>query len=116
MEMKTLSKENVNQLKSRAMEKAYPILCSTGVLVSGLSANVCFADTKSANDIMKGIGEKIYEIFKYIGFVLALWGIGQLILAFKNEDADSKSRAIMCIVSGVILFALKSFADNFISL
>ena len=37
------------------------------------------------------------------GWLLLAWGIGQLVLAFKNEDADSKSRAMMLIVVAIIL-------------
>lgn len=122
---KVTVKDKVQQVKGQALEKMYPMLCSTGIIVSGMS-NVCFAGGNSnsgssatsgdASGIINNIGNKIYEVFKYIGFILTLWGIGQLILAFKNEDADSKSRAIMCIVSGVILFALQSFAEELINL
>lgn len=45
----------------------------------------------------------VFAIFKYIGWLLLAWGIGQLVLAFKNEDADSKSRAMMLIVVAIIL-------------
>ena len=35
--------------------------------------------------------------------MLLAWGIGQLVLAFKNEDADSKSRAMLVIMAAILL-------------
>lgn len=58
----------------------------------------------------KGVGLLIgyvLKIFQYIGALLLVWAIAQLILAFKNEDADSKSRAMMMLMVGVILCVLK---------
>lgn len=84
-----------------------------GAVTGGIAPvlmNFCHADTTST--VMSKVVDKIYEIFKYVGLVLAIWGVGQLVLAFKNEDADSKSRAIMCIVSGVVLFGFESFTKG----
>lgn len=47
----------------------------------------------------------VFKIFFYIGAVLLAWSIGQLIMAFKNEDADSKSRAVMVIVVSCLLMS-----------
>lgn len=105
MKKKRLS---LNTMKEQVTEKMYPVLCSTGVIFGGMVGNVCYADI-NPDELMSKIGDKIYDVFKYIGFILTLWGVGQLVLAFKNEDADSKSRAIMCIVAGVLLFGLKAF-------
>ena len=89
MKKKRLS---LDTMKEQVMEKMYPVLCSTGV--------------------MNKIKDLVYKIFKYIGFILVIWGVGQLILAFKNEDSDSKSRAIMSIVAGAALFGFSTFADS----
>lgn len=48
----------------------------------------------------------ICTIARLIGVVLAVWGIVQMILAFRNEDADSKTKATMTIVVGALLFGL----------
>lgn len=52
----------------------------------------------------------VFDLFRYIGIVLALWGVGSLVMAFKNEDADSKSRAIMSLVVGLVLMFLETVA------
>lgn len=107
MEKKRLS---LNTMKEQVMEKMYPVLCSTGVIFGGMVGNVCYADTTTS--VMNKIKDLVYKIFKYIGFILVIWGVGQLILAFKNEDSDSKSRAIMSIVAGAALFGFSTFADS----
>lgn len=53
----------------------------------------------------------IFKIFFYIGALLLAWSIGQLIMAFKNEDADSKSRAGMVLVVSVILLVIGNVYD-----
>lgn len=107
MEKKRLS---LDTMKEQGMEKMYPVLCSTGVIFGGMVGNVCYADTTT--DVMNKIKDLVYKIFKYIGFILVIWGVGQLILAFKNEDSDSKSRAIMSIVAGAALFGFSTFANS----
>ena len=48
----------------------------------------------------------ICQIFLYIGIIIMVWAVGQLVLAFKNEDADSKSRAVMVMVCSIILMSV----------
>ena len=64
------------------------------------------------NTVMSNIKNIVETLFKSIGFVLVLWGAGQLVLAFKNEDSDSKSRAIMSIVAGVALYGFASLTKQ----
>ena len=54
----------------------------------------------------------VMDIFMYIGIVLLVWSIGMLILSFKNEDADSKTRAIMLLIVSIVLIALKPLVDG----
>ena len=109
MEKKRLS---LNTMKEQAMEKMYPVLCSTGVIFGGMVGNVCYAGNEepTLSGVMGNVEKIVYALFKSIGFVLTIWGIGQLVLAFKNEDSDSKSRAIMSIVAGIALYAFPTIA------
>ena len=57
------------------------------------------------------IGEILKVIFKiagYIGVLLLVWGVVVLVLAIRNEDADSKSRAVLFIVVAIVLLCLGS--------
>ena len=88
----------------------YPVLCSTGVIFGGMVGNVCYADDPSLSSVMGNV-QKLY--MPYLNPLALCWlfgGIGQLVLAFKNEDSDSKSRAIMSIVAGIALYAFPTIA------
>ena len=99
-------------------------LASAGLTVAGMSSlmpiayanntttlNVTEQPITGANDIMGTIIGYIASIFRYIGILLMVWSIGMLVLAFKNEDADSKSRAMMMLVVSLILITLKSIVN-----
>lgn len=81
--------------------------------VAGMSAAMPIV---CANDATATVVEKIIDIvlkiFRYIGVLLAVWAVGQLVLAFKNEDADSKSRAMMMLVVGAALIGIKALVDG----
>lgn len=64
--------------------------------------------TADMGTLVGGVAGVILQIFQYIGVLLLIWGVGQLVLAFKNEDADSKSRAMMLILSSIAMVGLKT--------
>lgn len=64
-----------------------------------------------ADDMMGTLIGYVCKIFFYIGALLMVWGIGQLVLAFKNEDADSKSRAMMVLVCAILLMSVGGIYD-----
>ena len=97
--------------KAKKAEQALAPALAAGAAV-GVIPTV-YADTgNAADEAITAIIDIVFQIFKYIGIVLALWGAGSLILAFKNEDADSKTRAIMSLIVGISLVALDAlFGD-----
>ena len=66
----------------------------------------------SAQKLVQNLLGYVFAIFKYIGWLLLAWGVGQLVLAFKNEDADSKSRAMMLVVVAIILTTISSIFNG----
>lgn len=46
------------------------------------------------------------SIFRLMGAILMVFAIGQFVLAFKDEDADSKARAMMILVTATLLMSL----------
>ena len=56
--------------------------------------------------IISSLLNTIFDIAGYIGVLLLAWGIITLVLAIRNEDADSKSRAVMFIVVAIALICL----------
>ncbi len=72
------------------------------------------AATASAGTIVGTLLGYIGRIFMYIGIILLVWSIGQLVLAFKNEDADSKSRAVMVMVVSIILISMDTILNTLV--
>jgi hypothetical protein len=62
-------------------------------------------DATSAK-IVKAILDLVQTLGLTIGIILLAWSVVMLILAFKNEDADSKSRAIMLLVVSIALIGI----------
>lgn len=67
--------------------------------------------TNAATDVVKKFLAYTVDIFVCVGALLGVWSVGQLALAFKNEDADSKSKAMMMLVVAAILIGVKLLAD-----
>lgn len=95
----------VNKIKLNA--RTLKIVAGSTASAALVSTSFAFASgtatTGTAEGLVKNMSSYVFAIFKYIGWLLLAWGIGQLVLAFKNEDADSKSRAMMLIVVAIIL-------------
>lgn len=73
-----------------------------------------FAATVDEHNLVSQILGIVTKIAMYIGIILLAWSIVMLVLAFKNEDADSKSRAIMLIVVSVVLIAIRPLFDTIV--
>jgi len=70
------------------------------------------ADYKdTVNNLLVQLVDIIGFIFRTVGIVLSVYAIGSLIMAFKNDDADSKQRASTLLVVGVVLIAMPSIIN-----
>lgn len=106
----------------KAMSKKEKIVygiffCLAAMLMAGLIFNVAMAGSTNpaatqVSDILKKMLDIVCMIFQAVGIVLSIYAIGQLIMAFKNEDADSKSKASTMLVVGVCLIALPTIATS----
>ena len=90
-------------------------IACTYLCMSAMSMNVFASGTVSvttgdvdANDMMNKVVTLLLTMMRFVGVLLLIWSIFQLVSAFKNEDADSKSRAMMMVMVGVILIGIKS--------
>ena len=98
-------KNGLVNVQAKIDNKIWAILGPSTVM-SMLAIHVAAADEADAENAVKGIIDVMLDIFKYIGIILLVWGIGQLVLAFRNEDADSKTRAVMLLVAAAALLTL----------
>ena len=91
--------------------KKEKILAAAGASVAAVVPFVpmALADTSStASDLISKVLGVICDIFLGIGVLLLAWSVGMLFLAFKNDDADSKSRAMMMMIVSIVLIAFKT--------
>lgn len=56
-------------------------------------------------ELMKAINS-FMGIFRLLGTVILIYAIALLVLAFANEDADSKSRALMMIIAAIMMMTI----------
>ncbi len=91
-------------MKNKLRNLIVPMMSFAPVGALGVAHAADDAPGKIVETILNKV---VLPIFMWIGVILLAWGIGMLVLAFKNEDADSKSRAIMLIVVSVVLIALR---------
>ena len=94
------AKNKVTSVASRCKREAVAL---TAVAASAMPMTVSAAN---GGALMGKLLDVVTMIFRYIGILLLAWSIGMLVLAFKNEDADSKSRAMMLLVVSIILIGI----------
>lgn len=74
------------------------------------------APAKAADDALVSVTKELLKyigrIFKAVGVFICAYSVGQLILAMKNEDADSKSRAATQLAVGAALFIVPTLINN----
>lgn len=103
--------------------KSIATTASLGVVTAVTSIVPSFADkaketteaaknVTSSDDVMTKVIFLAFTVFKYIGFGLLVWGTGQLILAYRNDDSDSKVRAVSCLAVGAGLFGLQAIFET----
>lgn len=69
------------------------------------------AGTTTGNAVVNAILDVVYMMAFYIGLILLAWSVVMLVLALKNEDADSKSRAIMLIAVSIALLCVGTLLE-----
>ncbi len=79
----------------------------------------CFAATEGGSGSTEGVEtfntvvEFIVDWVARIGLVVGFIGAVQFALGFKDDSADGKTRGLMCLASGFIVFAVAKAYDMF---
>lgn len=97
--------------KAKALWTAASVSLVSGVMTPMVMASNANTSTVDPGDVVMDLIDMVCDIFFYIGLLLLAWSIGMLVLAFKNEDADSKSRSMMLLVVSCVLIGLRSFME-----
>lgn len=117
-------KTTLSQVKSKASYlKNYLVGAYLGASVMASSMNPVGAagitigegNIEGADALIGNLLGFVTSMARYIGIILLVWGIIQFIMAFRNEDADSKSRSIMVCVMAIVLISVKSIAQAILS-
>lgn len=106
--------ENVKSANRRTMGKfgKFFRILMIGAILFAMSAFPAFASSNaSASSVLKNIVNIITSMMRMIGVLLTIWGVAQFVLAVKRTDAESKSDAMMTIVCGIALIAIKAFVN-----
>ena len=98
--------KNFIQKKTTTMKNIIAFACMmvTGVCITPL-VFATNGDLTTSGLILKLLGV-IFKIAGFIGILLLVWGIIMLALAIRNEDGDSKSKAVLFIVVAIVTTTL----------
>ncbi len=115
-----LTEQQRDARRMRAIRKI-----TTGVMAASMAMSVmgvtCFAEgTGGAGstggegvDTFNTVVEFIVDWVARIGLVVGFIGAVQFALGFKDDSADGKTRGLMCLASGFIVFAVAKAYDMF---
>ena len=71
---------------------------------------------KDNGGALDGVLDIILTVARFAGIVLGAWGAVKLIMAFKDQDANGITSAIILIVVGVALTLIKTFVGSIFNL
>lgn len=112
---KKSAKSFFSALNSRRKRLAFRVTMMMATMMA--TAATAFADGKAPtnageqqfNDIIKLFADWIGRI----GLVVSFVGAIMFALSIKNEDAEAKTRGLMTLASGVVVFAVTKSLDLF---
>ncbi len=114
---KQLTAEQRDRKRMRSIRKI-----TTGIMAASMAASMmgitCFAEddtttTAEGVETFNTVVEFIVDWVARIGLVVGFIGAVQFALGFKDDSADGKTRGLMCLASGFIVFAVAKAYDMF---
>ena len=85
----------------------YALMVGTGVMP-------VFA--AGGNAALEGVMEVVMDVIGnaafYIGLVIVLWGVFQIVLAFRREDSEAIGKQITTVVVGGVLVGFPTLMDT----
>ncbi|MCM1059849.1 MAG: hypothetical protein NC452_06110 [Eubacterium sp.] len=113
-----LTAEQRDRKRVRSVKKI-----TTGIMAATMAASLmgipCFALGEDGGGSTEGVEtfntvvEFIVDWVARIGLVVGFIGAVQFALGFKDDSADGKTRGLMCLASGFIVFAVAKAYDMF---
>lgn len=115
--MKNVSENSNASLKTKVTNKFQKASVAVGTGLATLSsACPVYAangvDTAATDSIVGEIGGIVCKIFLYIGIVLLIYSIAQLISASRNDDPEGKVKATQQLVAAIVMMGLKPIING----
>ena len=106
----------VEQRERKTMRSVRRI--TAGLMAASMAASLmgitCFAaDGGEGVETFNTVVEFIVDWVARIGLVIGFIGAVQFAMGFKDDSADGKTRGLMCLASGFIVFAVAKAYDMF---
>ncbi len=93
---------------------------TTGLMAATMAMScmgiTCFAEEAASSEgveTFNTVVEFIVDWVARIGLVIGFIGAVQFAMGFKDDSADGKTRGLMCLASGFIVFAVAKAYDMF---
>lgn len=84
------------------------------MMMTSMMGITCFAESSSEGvETFNTVVEFIVDWVARIGLVIGFIGAVQFAMGFKDDSADGKTRGLMCLASGFIVFAVAKAYDMF---
>ena len=105
-----------NLTKSNNMTAKIFAFCMVLVAAITCAINPAFAlDTTGVSTVMEYVIQIISTASLYVGIIISVWGIFQIILAMRREDSEGISKQITTIVVGAVLLGLGAGLPGIVS-
>lgn len=78
--------------------------------LSIVSANV--VNNTTMQSLLNTVVTLVSTAAAYVGVVIIIWGVFQMILAFRREDSEGISKQITTVVVGGVLIGFKALANT----
>lgn len=103
-------------LKTKVSNKFHKITASaTAGLMMISTATPVYATGAGADptdSVIGEVGSIVCRIFLYIGIVLLIYSIAQLISASRNDDPEGKVKATQQLVAAIVMMGLKPIING----
>lgn len=80
---------------------------------SGMTFCTLMSGTVTTDSIVSVIVNVVLDVFRLIGVVLVVAGIGSAVVAFKDDNSHGQTQGIRLAIIGAILVGLKALLKKF---
>lgn len=110
-----LTAEQRDAKRMRSISRITTGLMAATMAMSCMGINCFAADGTSSEGVetFNTVVEFIVDWVARIGLVIGFIGAVQFAMGFKDDSADGKTRGLMCLASGFIVFAVAKAYDMF---